>query len=363
MGVNITGGFKDATVVDFISLNPLFSGMKFPLEVYKVLVEDLDECGNKLGEHEETCVTHASLLQNYNIQLLPIGVTKNFSNITPVSYNGVIFKCTLEMTVSLLQSRELIQKGIMAPMENYKVHIESTGGATLENCNSLIAKNHLAETAENRSFDRAMIQFLALDMSEYGNRTLYGSSELEGKRVTVPMPAPPKVSECRPMPTPVVKANPAEKPDTNSLPSWCNAAPKETPTAPAPVAQAVQNEAPVTPANTSDTGKKPDEFADERIAASKVRYTDEEYRIMLNHPLGGMANAMSGKPIGEVFDLMTRSKDKAALNAIKYYITFKPYQTDQIPIWKTLISYLTKENYLQIFTKSKKFYLHDTPMK
>ena len=360
MGVNISGGWKDATVVEFVSQNPLFSGMKFPLEVYKVIVEDTDSEGNKIGEHEEFCVTHSSLLTNYNVQLLPIGVIKNFSNVTPATYDGVIFKCTIEMNVSQVQIRELVQRGLMPPMENYKVHTESTGGATTGNCSSVIAKMHLAETAENRSFDRALIQFLALDMSEYGNRTLYGSSELDGKRVRIdeqnPANAAPKAPENRPAPAPapIVKPDPVT-PDKEELPSWCNS-PKRTSAAPAPAAAPAA--APAPDDNASEKPVKVDEFADERAAAAKVTYTEEEYQQMLDHTLGGMVNNMSGKPIREVLALI--NKDNSAFRALQNYIIYKPYQSDLIPIWKCLVSYLVREKYLVIYP-SKKFYLHKEP--
>lgn len=361
MGVNISGGWKDATVVEFISQSPLFSGMKFPLEVYKVIVEDTDNEGNKIGEHEEFCVTHSSLLTNYNVQLLPIGVTKNFSNVTPATYAGVIFKCTIEMNVSQVQIRDLVQRGLMPPMENYKVRTESTGGATTGNCSSVIAKMHLAETAENRSFDRALIQFLALDMSEYGNRTLYGSSELDGKRVRIddkkPDSAVPKAPETRPAPAPapIVKPDPVEKPDEGDLPSWCNPTAKQASAAPAPAPAPATAPAAV---KSLEENKTVDEYAEERAAAAKVSYTDDEYQQMLDHTLGGMVNAMSGKPIREVLSLI--NKDESAFRALRNYIVYKPYQSDLIPIWKCLVSYLVKEKLLVIY-QSKKFYLYKEP--
>lgn len=334
--------WQETTPMEFKSNNPLIPG-KVLLDTYHITVKDFDENGQECGEHDELCVTHASLLRWWQDNLMPLGCSLEFEPYERKT-SGSVVKCTLTMG---------------------NLHVEALGEASCDNCSTDISKKHLTNTAENRAFDRAFIRFLALNLDEFdGVRQVFSSSEEIGipKRADS---APAARAAVMPTVTPAVA--PAGKPaDRSSMPSWL----REETTGPAPV-----NDAPKAPAAekvesaspaefpASLAGKtapaseeaKPakrdalDEFREERIAASKTAYTDQEYAGMMASEFYGLSNCeFNGKTFGEMLELL-RSKNVAACKALQMYVKFRPFQSERLPMWKCLISYLSKEGLIRFY--------------
>ena len=355
MGFSINPGKPDwqvTTPVSFKSLNPLVRESVL-LDTYTVVVPEFDSDRNQCGEHTEMCVTHNSLLKWYTTYLMINGGSVSYE-VCSGPRNGIVVKCAIEKLVSPEEKAILAKDGYAIP--NDVVHVESLGEASCDNCTNDISLKHQATTAENRSFDRAIIRYLSLDLSEFGKDTIYSSSEEIGKPVN-----------------PEEKENESETPaaeKVDSTPSWLNKSsePKvEQPAERAPEPTAEQP-APSNPPKKEKTEKsekpassptKDDEIAlkykDEREKASHTKFADNEYESMLDTAfVGPVASEFDGKTFREIIKLVREKYDKAG-KTLQVYVRCRPMQSDKLPLWKCLISYLSKENLIRLYPSGKCF--------
>lgn len=176
MGYALTPMFYKAVECVFHSKNPLLSDQEIVLDQYYVTIQDKDKEGNVVGEREIPCVTHESLMRYYRENLMPRGMRISYD---VCSTDPMVCKCIIEKRLSSKDKNLLLKAFPDASADDldYMIHIEAIGEANLKNSKSEIAQQHLANTAENRAFDRCMIKFLCIDSKE----TVYGSSEEIGE--------------------------------------------------------------------------------------------------------------------------------------------------------------------------------------
>ena len=323
------------TPVEFKSDNPLITD-KVCLETYHITVPDFDAKGKQIGEHDELCVTHSSLLHWYEKNLMPKGCTMQCEPYPGVK-NGIIVKCSLKMG---------------------NIHVEALGEASGDNCSTEISFKHPTNTAENRAFDRALIRYLALNLDEFnGIDQIYSSSDEIGQ---------PKRESSEPATAPSPSAPTPRPAADSSTPTWFNAtAPVPAPVSSAPAVSTaekigemtVHTAVPTAPAAEAAPAENPkpakqdpvDEYREERLAASKLEFTAQEYEGMLNSPFYGLSNCeFNGKLFRDMIDLL-KAKNVAAGKALQMFVKFRPFQTEKIPNWKCLISYLNKEQLIRFY--------------
>lgn len=171
MGYALTPEFYKACECAFHSLNPIFPG-EILLDMYYVTIQDKDKNGEIVGEREIPCVTHESLMRYYRENLMLKRTNVFFE---PTFSDPMVVKCTIVKALTPTDIKNLINFYPNATAEDFgkEIHIEAIGEATVQNSKSEIAQKHLANTAENRAFDRAMIKLLSLDTKEQ----VYGSSD------------------------------------------------------------------------------------------------------------------------------------------------------------------------------------------
>ena len=176
MGYALTPMFYKAVECVFHSNNPLLLDDEIVLDQYYVTIQDKDKDGNIVGEREIPCVTHESLMRYYRENLMPRGMRISYD---VCSTDPMVCKCIIEKRLSSRDKNRLLKAFPDASADDldYMIHIEAIGEANLKNAKSEIAQQHLANTAENRAFDRCMIKFLCIDSKE----TVYGSSEEIGE--------------------------------------------------------------------------------------------------------------------------------------------------------------------------------------
>lgn len=346
-------GWQVTTPMGFKSLNPLVRE-EVLLDAYTVIVPEFDNDRNQIEEHVELCVTHNSLLKWYTTRLMTNGGSVSYE-VCSGPRNGIVVKCAIEKIVSPEEKTILAKDGYVIP--NDIVHVESLGEASCDNCTNEISLKHQATTAENRSFDRAIIRYLSLDLSEFETDSIYSSSEEIGKPVN---PDDENTNE------PVAAAT--EK--AASTPSWLNksSAPKEGPPAehaeekraaqPAPSAPP-KKESPEKAEKPASSTAKEDEialkFKDEREKAANTKFSDKEYEAMLDTAfVGPVASEFDGKTYREIVRLVREKYEKAG-KTLQVYVRYRPMQSDKLPLWKCLISYLSKENLIRLYPSGKCF--------
>ena len=368
-------GWQNATPAAFASLNPLIKGDVI-LETYEIEVEEKDTLGESIGSHIETCVTHNSLLLYYQRKLLPSGVQRQYSD-PKWSPDGkkVAVKCTLEKKITKEEFKTLTAKGFDVN-DDIIYHVESIGEASSDNCKSYIAATHLVNTAENRSFDRAMFSYLSLDIE--GNGVIYSTSDEIGKPVEKDEEEADGQSHdwFQPVQT---EQKPAvqyyQKPADNAVAPVAAKAPvpASAPAVPAPavkpVAPAQMPAAAPAPARETDTTEIT-EIMREVAACAKEQFEQSKYDWMLEQKFQLSKSPFNGKTFRELIEVLQRYKGVkelpqeardaqiAAFTLMKY----KPKHLDQIPAWKIFISYMAKINLL-IFYPSGKYYIRLSPNK
>ena len=141
----------------FRSTNPLIATVT--LDMY-TLVTDTDDGGSR----PVPVVTHQSLLSWYRTNMLRFGIRKSVEVVSS-SNDLKIVRCTLESPIL--------------------GHTEALGEASFSNLTTRISRDHPASMAENRAFDRAVMDYLALDTQVYSS-----SDEIRGSIET------PESAEC-----------------------------------------------------------------------------------------------------------------------------------------------------------------------
>ena len=422
------------TPVRIPSFNPLIRE-DVELDSYTVIVADYDQQNQKTGEHEELCVTHASLLRWYQKNLMPYGGSIQYE-VFPGTKSGVVVKCTLEKIITKEEADMLRNLGRPA-FPNNTVHIESLGEASCDNCSTQIAKKHLANTAENRSFDRALIRYLSLNLETLGTTNLYSSSEELGvpvqKENSEPVPAPvplepkaeqasagkpafmpPPVPDGKPsagsvfnpepiavdkpkerpafMPTPIqdasaslpeVPSSEAKSDATKSSnekmsqkPKWYQPQSVNAPKADR-IASGASTKSQLRPMSgkaapfqgtnrklSAEEKKAEDEdmvlrYKDDREEAARLTYSPEDYKNLMDCEFTFMGSEFNGVPIRDMVNGIVRGNGDM-IHAVHSYVLSKPRQTDQIPVWKCLISYLTKNNMIAFYRTGKFFVCNKT---
>lgn len=321
--------WQTATPMEFKSDNPLIPG-PVELEVYTVVVDDTDDSGKKIGEHQETIITYASLKKWYAKNLMNNGGHVSFE-ISPGIKNGVIVKCTLT-------------KG--------DTHIEEIGEASLDNCFTDISRNYPATTAGNRAFCRVMFWYLNLNLDEMSDGIVRTEADLLDRPTTCEESKPSAPVTPRASDSPTWFNTPAKVP----LPPPAEKAPTGERAPAATVTNAATLPEPQPVAEKASAKSNPDEeFKEDRLAAARTQYTDQEYDNLLKSEFHGLSNCpFNGRPVSEMIDLV-RSKDPEACRAIQAFVKYRPFQSDRLPAWKCLISYLNKNGLIQLYPTGKFF--------
>ena len=171
MGYALTPQFYKACECAFHSNNPIFPG-EILLDMYYVTIQDKDKNGEVVGEREIPCVTHESLMRYYRETLM---LRRTVATTDPVFSDPMVVKCTITKQLTPTDLKNLCKFYPDSSPDDFgtEIHVEAIGEASLQNAKSDIAQKYLANTAENRAFDRAMIKLLSLDTKEQ----IYGSSE------------------------------------------------------------------------------------------------------------------------------------------------------------------------------------------
>lgn len=184
MGYALTPQFYRATEVAFHSINPLFPG-EILLDMYYVTIQDKDHEGKVIGEREVPCVTHESLMRYYREHLMLRRTTVNYE---PIFSDPMVVKCTITKKYTPTDLKNLCASCPGTTNDDFgtEVSVVAIGEASARNAKSEIAQKHLANTAENRAFDRAIIKLLSLETDE----AIYGSSEEIGEQDENAKPVP-----------------------------------------------------------------------------------------------------------------------------------------------------------------------------
>ena len=131
----------------FKSTNPLISAVT--LDMYTLVTETEDN-----SKREIPIVTHQSLLNWYRTNMLRFGIRKSVEVLSSANDLKIV-RCTLDSPIL--------------------GHTEALGEASSSNLSTRISRDHPASMAENRSFDRAVMDYLALDTQVYSS-----SEEIRG---------------------------------------------------------------------------------------------------------------------------------------------------------------------------------------
>ena len=249
-----------AVPTTFSSSNPLISSVI--LDMYTIVTEE--ENGSKT---KVPVVTHQSLLNWYRTNMLRFGIRKTVDilNCTP---DARVVKCALDSAIL--------------------GHTEALGEASASNLATRISMDHPNSMAENRAFDRAVMDYLALDTTVYSR-----SDEIRG---TVQNPAS---EEC------FVRRTPETK---QSLPQ--ESAPKAEEN-PAPVPARKPDSAPVAaqPAPAPDPAPilppRPDllkEIAEHPCSADDVVWLTGRTLNLYN-------SVFNGRNMGQLLDLLFATPD------------------------------------------------------
>ena len=244
-----------AVPTTFNSSNPLIASVI--LDMYTIVTE-----GENGSKTKVPVVTHQSLLNWYRANMLRFGIRKSVDvlNCTPDSR---VVRCSLDSAIL--------------------GHTEALGEASSSNLATRISMDHPNSMAENRAFDRAIMDYLALD-------TLVYSSSDEIRRTVQEPPSP----EC------FVRRSPENAPASASVP-----APAPVP-ATEPVSAPVSTQppaAPVPPAPVSPP--KPNPLKE----IMEHPFSEEDIAWLTGRTLNLYNSVFNGRKIGQLLDQLFATPD------------------------------------------------------
>ena len=238
----------------FKSSNPLISSVT--LDMYTLVTEAEDDSKTKIP-----VVTHQSLLNWYRNNMLRFGIRKTIE----------VLSCTNDL--------KIVRCALDSPILG---HTEALGEASLSNLSTRISRDHPASMAENRSFDRAIMDYLALDTQVYSS-----SDEIRGSI------EPPESKEC------FVRGNAA-----NSVP-----AASTVPSAPPPAQETSISSslsAPVASAAPAEPATRPDPLKE----ITEHPCSDPEIQWLMPRTLNLYNSNYNGQSFGALLEMLFTMQDR-----------------------------------------------------